>query len=97
MEIFRDREDTLGIIRSLLGFSWLAAKEGDWEKAAMLLGAEDTLRSGKMNLPFPLDWEDEKDFIVAGAREEISDTAFDNACLKGRAMTLEEAIKICLD
>ena len=50
LEIFSRRGDydELGIIRSLLGLSWLSAKEGDLEKAVKFLGAEEALRE-KLN------------------------------------------------
>lgn len=97
LEMFRDRGDTLGIIRSLLGFSLLAAKEVDWEKALMLLRAEDVQRSEQMErLPFPPDWEEEKKFIETGAHQALGTAAFNAVLKKGGALTLEQAINICL-
>ncbi|MDQ3130457.1 MAG: tetratricopeptide repeat protein [Acidobacteriota bacterium] len=96
LKIFRDRGDELGIIRSLLGFSFLAAKEGNWEKAVMLFYAEDAIRNEKMNLPFPLDWNIEKEFIERDGYEALGDSAFNVAQEKGRTMTLEQTIESSL-
>jgi tetratricopeptide (TPR) repeat protein len=96
LEIFRDREDKLGIIRSLLGFSWLAAKEDDIEKAITLLGAEDTLRSIKMGLPLPPDWKTETDFILKTAHNKLDETAFHAVWTGGARMTWDQAINYAL-
>ncbi len=96
LNLFQKRQDKLGIIRSLLGFSYLAAKQGDWGKAVTLISAENTQRNKTVNVPFPLDWEDEKKFIETGAHEVLGKAAFDVAWIRGEAMNSDQAIKICL-
>ena len=52
----------MSIIRSQLAFAYLAASESQWHEAIELLAREQALRN-EMGLPFPLDWEKERDFI----------------------------------
>lgn len=95
LKIFRDRSDELGILRSLLGFGWLAAKRARWERAVRLLGAEESLRK-EMSWPEPPDWKTERYFIVQGAHKTLDETAFNAALAKGRVMTWEQAIEYSL-
>jgi tetratricopeptide (TPR) repeat protein len=97
LEIFYARKDGLGVVRSLLGFSCLAAMEGKYVKAARLLGAENSLRSGEVGLPQPpLDWKSEVELMESHARGALGQTAFDAARAKGMLMTLEEAVATTL-
>lgn len=91
-EIFLARYDKLGIIRSLLGFSLVAAKRDDWRGAARLLGAESALR-GQMGREFPPDWDEEKSLIKSGAREDrLGVRGFAEAFEAGQAVTWEQAL-----
>lgn len=93
LEIFSRREDydELGIIRSLLGLSWVSAKEGDVGEAVKLLGAEEALRA-TMNLPLPPpDWKAEMDFILEESRKRMDEAAVAGAWAEGRTMSWEQA------
>jgi predicted ATPase len=70
-KLFLERRDRLGIVRSLLGLAFLAAKETVWRDAVRRLAAEERLRVD-MGLPFPPDWRSEKDFIDTGALRTLS-------------------------
>lgn len=84
--------DELGILRSLLGFSWLSAKEGNWKKAVKLLGAEEALRKEK-DRHRPPDWKDEMDFIVEGAHKNLDEATFAAMWAEGKEMTWEQAVE----
>ncbi|MCA1619366.1 MAG: hypothetical protein LC795_08680 [Acidobacteria bacterium] len=90
-KIFRERNDKLGIIRTLLGFALVAAKTGDWHSAARLIGAESALRE-EMGLEFPPDWAEERALVETGAREDrLGPRRYKEAFEDGRAAKWEQA------
>jgi hypothetical protein len=75
---------------TLEAFACLAARQGQMAVAARLFGAtevDDTLTEAR----FDPTWRLEHDQLVASARTELGETAFDAAWAAGAAMTLDEA------
>jgi non-specific serine/threonine protein kinase len=71
--------------------AWLAAVEGQPERAARLLGAVRRARQ-TMGVPVPPNIQAEYDRHLPQARTHIDATAWDRAWSEGEALTLEEAI-----
>lgn len=96
LKIFQKGSDKkLGIIRSLLGLSYLSAKENHWELSVRLLGAEEAHRE-EMGLPSPSDWRDEIKFCRDGGLNALGQDTFEQAWEEGRATSWEEAVKYVL-
>jgi predicted ATPase/class 3 adenylate cyclase/Tfp pilus assembly protein PilF len=79
----------------LEGLAHLARLQSDWERAARLWGAAQSLREAIGTPPLPEERkEDERD--QAAVREALGEAAFAAAWAEGRAMTLEQAIEYAL-
>ena len=96
LKIFQKGSDKkLGIIRSLLGLSYLSAKENRWNLSICLLSAEEAQRE-EMGLPPPPDWKDEIKFCRDGGLDALGQDAFDQAWEEGRATSWQKAIEYVL-
>jgi tetratricopeptide (TPR) repeat protein len=89
--------DRLGIVISLERLAAVAAALGGALRAARIWGAAERLRA---EIGSPLQPKDEvqHDQIVAATRAASgNEAAFDNACVEGRALTVEQAIACALE
>jgi predicted ATPase/DNA-binding SARP family transcriptional activator len=80
----------------LEGFARLARLQSDWERAARLWGAAESLREATGT---PLTPEEQKEYErdQAAVREALGEAAFEAAWSAGRAMTMEHAIEEALN
>jgi serine/threonine-protein kinase PknK len=97
LQLKRTLDDRLGIAWSIEALAWIASSEGDGERAAVLLGAAETIwRAMGMSLvALPTFWS----LHVQGegrARAVMKDQAFQDACARGRALPVSEAIVYAL-
>jgi predicted ATPase/class 3 adenylate cyclase/Tfp pilus assembly protein PilF len=82
---------------SLEGFACVAgAQEEGGERAAQLWGAAQALHEAK-GIPRDPDWLAEADARISEVRSGMGEQAWEEACRKGRAMTLEEAVSYALE
>jgi tetratricopeptide (TPR) repeat protein len=80
----------------LEGFACLAAVRGETERAARLWGAAQALHETK-GIPRDTDFLAEADARMSAVRSGMGEEAWEEAWLKGRAMTLDEAVSYALD
>jgi non-specific serine/threonine protein kinase len=74
------------------GLASLAVDQQNWERAAHLAGAAESLR-GSIGAPNDTTVEDD---LLALAKNALGEAAFAQAWAEGRAMTLEQAIAFAL-
>ena len=91
LTLFQKNEDTHGKIRSLLALSWLNAAQGQWERAATLLSAEESQRK-QQHSPAAPDWREEIEFIETNGRGSLDDPQFAKAWARGEQMSLDQAV-----
>jgi predicted ATPase/DNA-binding SARP family transcriptional activator len=87
----QERGDRFTIAQSLEDFAGLAARQGEHQRAARLLGAADAL-CARLGRSLPVAWPDEYRRTMASAREALGEEAFAAARSAGRVMSLQEAI-----
>jgi hypothetical protein len=83
------------IPRNLEGLAQIARAEGGRERATQLFGAAETLREAQsvaINLPYLAEYERE----TAALRAEMGEEAFAAAWAEGRALRLEQAVKLAI-
>ncbi len=76
----------------LQGFAAFAAARGGAEQAARLFGAAEALRAA-IGAPLPPADQAHYDRDVADTRSRLTDDAFTTSWVRGRALTLDEAIR----
>jgi len=83
---------------SLEGMACISAAQGGALRAGRLFGAAQALREGVGALPYQLTPEEEswREPYVAAARSQLGEDSWEEALVKGRAMSLEEAIEYAL-
>jgi tetratricopeptide (TPR) repeat protein len=92
---------SLGIAQSLEALAGLAARQQQWKRAAMLLGAAEGVCAAIGATPSAWTGRDrvnaeEYERAVRGARAALGEDAFAAAWAEGRAMSLEEAVQFAL-
>jgi tetratricopeptide (TPR) repeat protein len=92
LTLFQINEDSYGIIRSLLAFSWLNARQAHWDQAAILLAAEESLRT----VPEAPDWKEEIKFIRDGSEGNLDPASYANAREKGAQLSWDQAVSFAL-
>jgi predicted ATPase/DNA-binding SARP family transcriptional activator len=102
MALRQSHDDRWGIARALEDFAGLAGRQGQWERAARLLGAAEAVdRSLGQNRPVVIIARvavpGEYERTLDGARAALSEAAFAAAWAEGQAMPLEEAITDALE
>jgi non-specific serine/threonine protein kinase len=80
---------------NLMGMALAAFVRGQPERAARLFGAADSLRE-MIGTPLPPSEEPLYDSLVRSVRAELDEATFEAMWTKGRAMTVEQAIKYAL-
>jgi tetratricopeptide (TPR) repeat protein len=93
---FRDIGNRWSIAFSLEGFIMLAMAQREWERAARLFGATESLYTQFRFLWSPLERDIYEQNLVA-ARSALGETAFARLMEEGRAMTLDRAIAYTLE
>ena len=96
LQTFQQHADQIGMAACLIGFAGIADGEGQRERAALLLGAIEHLRSKIAGLIYKEDLavQREYDRIEAAVRSALGADVFAAAIAKGRNMTLEQAIAL---
>ncbi len=93
--LFNDLRHERGIAFSLEGFAGLWAAQGTPKRAVRMRSVADRLRESA-GLPLPdLDREMYDHYILA-AEESLGEQAYRSACLEGRAISLDAAIREAL-
>jgi predicted ATPase len=94
--LFRDLGDRAGMAWCLAGLAGVTVVNEDPERAAWLYGAAEGLRQaiGARQAPAA---RATRERLMAAAREQLGDVAFDAEWAEGQAMTLEQAIAYALD
>ena len=87
--------DKLGIAYSLDGLAQVAAAEGEAERAAILWGAADQLRT-MMNTPPDPSRRAVYASLIPSARVQLGEELFNSAWAEGQAMTVELGITFAL-
>jgi predicted ATPase/transcriptional regulator with XRE-family HTH domain len=85
-----------GVAESLEGVGDLAARQGNGERAARLLGAAEALRE-LIGAPIPPPERAEHEQAVAAARDLLEGEAFARLWADGRALTWEQAAAYALE
>jgi predicted ATPase/DNA-binding SARP family transcriptional activator len=91
----QERGDRFTIAQSLEDFACLAARQGEYQRAARLLGAADGL-CARLGRSLPVAWPDEFRHTVASVREALGEEAFAAARSAGRVMSLQQAVDYAL-
>ncbi len=96
LEGYRSLGIQVGYVTALVGFAAIAARRGDGERGAMLLGASNAVSA---SLGTDLDATDRlfRDRCEAELRALLGDDAFAAAEAAGRAIDVDTAIRIALD
>jgi non-specific serine/threonine protein kinase len=81
---------------ALDGLGAVAARRGAWGRAARLTGAAEAIREVIGYELEPAD-RDFRDRYVAEVRAALGEAAFASAVAEGRAMTLDEAVRLALE
>jgi len=91
LEIAQEMNNQQLIVMCLTGFAWVSALKGELERLALLLGSVDHLLSV---IGYTLEPPDHADFqwLLAQAREQLSEDVFQAAWDKGHHLTLEAAV-----
>ena len=88
----REMGDHQGVLTCLEGLARIAVEERRLAEAARLLGAVDQLRTHYNYTPLAAEQAD-FERVVARARQDMDQAAFDAAWSEGRTLTLESAIE----
>jgi len=78
------------------GFACLAGAKGETERATRLWGAAQALHETKA-IPRDPDFLGEADARISAVRSGMAGEVWEEALLKGRAMTLDEAVSYALE
>jgi predicted ATPase/ribosome-binding protein aMBF1 (putative translation factor) len=95
LSYFRRLGDRMGIAWCLAGFAGVAALNEDPERAALLWGAGEELRQ-KIGCRIAPASRMNREQIVARLHEQLGEARFEAEQMKGRKMTLEQAIDYAL-
>jgi non-specific serine/threonine protein kinase len=87
--------DKAGMAYSFEGLAQVASLKAEPERAAILWGAAEGLRT-LLNMPLDPSRQDFYISLIPTVREQIGDPAFDQAWKMGKAMTLNETIEFAL-
>jgi tetratricopeptide (TPR) repeat protein len=90
---YRDLNNYLGLSLAVDGLAGVAAAQGDFPRAARLLGAGKAVRDA-VHAPVPPAYEPDHQRIHDAARRGLEEAAFAAAWEAGCAMTVEEAIAL---
>ncbi len=88
---FRELGDRAKMCWCLAGLAGAAALDEEPERAARLWGAAESLRKAIGSRPAPAA-RATRERLMAAARDELGDAAFDAAWAEGQALTLEQAV-----
>src|SRR5262249_32266878 len=94
--VFQETGSKPAVSASLDGWAELAAAEGAARRAGVLFGAAEALRES-VGRPIALGQRIDYDRGVAAARTALGEEAFAAAWAEGRAMALEDAIKLAFE
>ena len=86
----------LGVQSALEGFACLAGAEGEAERAGRLWGAAQALHETR-GIPRDPDFLGEADARISAVRLSMGEEEWEEACRKGRAITLDEAVSYALE
>ena len=76
-------------------FAYLAAAEGQMERAARLLGAAEAARE-ELGYPLPISARVDHDPAMAALRASLAEATLARLWAEGRAMSMEQAIAYAL-
>jgi predicted ATPase/DNA-binding XRE family transcriptional regulator len=93
---YRAFGDKKGLVWCLAGLAGVAALDEEPERAAQLWGAAEALRLSIGSRHAPAS-RATRERLVAEAREELGEAAFESAWARGQALTLEQAIELALE
>jgi hypothetical protein len=86
---------SLGIAQSLEDLAGLAARQEQWERAATLLGAAESVCVTMERTP-PAASREEYERAIRGARAAVGEERFAAAWAEGRTMSLQQAVECAL-
>jgi non-specific serine/threonine protein kinase len=84
-------DDRAGIALCLEALSWITATDHRPERAAILLGAAQSIWDALLTSAYD-PWQSYHDACVARARSDLGPDAFDAAVRKGKAMSISQAV-----
>jgi non-specific serine/threonine protein kinase len=87
---------TFQVLESVEAVGFLAAAQGQWQRAVRLWGATGAQKAAIGADPEPYEQEDYQRDLSA-ARAALGENTFDATWQEGRAMTLEQAIELALE
>lgn len=93
LELHREIGNRMGIVECLLGLAFLALKQGQAKTAAILTGAADGLLL-MLNVPLFAAEQAIYQQTVQAARQQLGDSAWEEARQAGQTMTLVELISV---
>jgi tetratricopeptide (TPR) repeat protein len=96
LELNRQTAHHHGTVASLAGFAAIHLARGNLRKAAVLYGCVEGLLEQSGNTLLFTDTV-EYQWSIARLQDELDEKALSSARLKGRAMTLEQAIELALE
>jgi non-specific serine/threonine protein kinase len=96
LSLSRDLEDRAGIAWCLAGLAGVAVLDEEPEHGARLWGAAEALRQsiGARHAPAA---RATRERLMAAAREQLGDVAFDAEWAAGQALTIEQALALGLE
>jgi tetratricopeptide (TPR) repeat protein len=95
LALFRELGDRSGVSWCLAGLAGVAVLDEEPERGARLWGASEALRQTTGCRPAPAA-RATHERLMAAAREQLGNAAFDAAWAEGEKLTLEQAIKLAL-
>jgi predicted ATPase/DNA-binding SARP family transcriptional activator len=95
LALFREKDDRDGILAALESMAMVALAQGRKERAARLIAATEALRE-TLGLPGRKWWLRPRERMAEAVRTASLDQELAAAWAKGRAMSLEEAIRFAL-
>jgi tetratricopeptide (TPR) repeat protein len=96
LNLRREIGDVRGTAECLEGFAEFDCASGQMERAARLFGSADTLRKAVGGPPLPTEWPAALESVIATVRSQLGEEAFTAAWMRGREMTIQQAVAAAL-
>jgi hypothetical protein len=96
LDLWQSMGNRRGIIHCLIGLGGVAAKNGQPDRSARLLGAVDGLSRQTLYVAYGID-RARYDRTLEPARSRVDEAIWNAAFANGQAMTMEQAIAYALE
>jgi len=96
IQAYQEYGENAAAAHELECFAFIAAAQGNSERAVRLLGAAEALRE-RLNTDMTMIERREYEKVMSGLREQTEDEVLTKIWSEGRAMTMEQAIQLALE